>query len=67
MMTLNLLSYQVRDSHPNRLENTRQIVISLVGEDEEVSIKQLADSIVKAMDFKGEYTVSLRLQGCPES
>ena len=29
-----------------------------VGEDEEVSIKQLADSIVKAMDFHGEYTVS---------
>lgn len=27
-----------------------------VGEDEEVSIKQVADSIVKALDFKGEYT-----------
>ncbi|PCH37536.1 NAD(P)-binding protein [Wolfiporia cocos MD-104 SS10] len=31
-------------------------VILSVGEDEEVSIKQVADAIVKAMDFKGEYT-----------
>lgn len=31
-------------------------VILSVGENEEVSIKQLADAIVKAMDFKGEYT-----------
>jgi hypothetical protein len=28
-----------------------------VGEEEEVSIKQVADAIVKAMDFKGEYKV----------
>lgn len=28
----------------------------LVGEDEEVSIKEVADAIVKAMDFKGEYS-----------
>lgn len=28
---------------------------SEVGEDEEISIKDVADSIVKAMDFKGEY------------
>ena len=28
-----------------------------VGEDEEVSIKEVADAIVKAFDFKGEYTV----------
>ncbi len=27
-----------------------------VGEDEEVSIKQVADAIVKALKFKGEYT-----------
>lgn len=26
-----------------------------MGEDEEVSIKEVADAIVKAMDFKGEY------------
>jgi len=31
-------------------------VILSVGEDEEVSIKQVADAIVKAMDFKGEYS-----------
>jgi len=31
-------------------------VILSVGEDEEVSIKQVADAIVKAIDFKGEYT-----------
>ncbi|TFK25450.1 epimerase-domain-containing protein [Coprinopsis marcescibilis] len=31
-------------------------VILSVGEDEEVSIKQVADAIVKAMDFKGDYT-----------
>jgi GDP-L-fucose synthase len=27
-----------------------------VGEDEEVSIKDVTDAIVKAMDFKGEYS-----------
>lgn len=32
---------------------------SSVGEDEEVSIKTVADAVVKAMDFKGEYKVSL--------
>ena len=26
-----------------------------VGEDEEITIKQVADAIVKSMDFKGEY------------
>jgi len=31
-------------------------VILSVGEDEEVSIKDLADRVVKALDFKGEYT-----------
>jgi len=31
-------------------------VILSVGEDEEISIKQVTDAIVKAMDFKGEYT-----------
>ena len=29
-----------------------------VGEDEEVSIKEVADAIVKAMGFEGEYTVT---------
>ena len=29
----------------------------LVGEDEEVSIKEVADAIVKALKFEGEYTV----------
>jgi GDP-L-fucose synthase len=29
-----------------------------VGEDEEVSIKEVADAIVKAVGFKGEYSVS---------
>ena len=29
---------------------------SVVGEDEEVSIKQVTDAIVKAMKFKGEYS-----------
>ena len=28
-----------------------------VGEDEEVSIKDVADAIVKAIGFEGEYTV----------
>lgn len=31
-------------------------VILSVGENEEISIKQVTDAIVKAMDFKGEYT-----------
>lgn len=30
---------------------------ALVGEDEEVSIKDVADAIVKAVGFKGDYTV----------
>jgi len=32
-----------------------------VGEDEEISIKAVADAILEAIGFKGEYTV-LRLQ-----
>lgn len=28
-----------------------------VGEDEEISIKEVADAIVKAIGFEGEYTV----------
>jgi GDP-L-fucose synthase len=32
-------------------------VILSVGEEQEVSIKQVADAIVKAMDFKGRYEV----------
>lgn len=31
----------------------------IVGEKDEVSIKDVADSIVKAMDFQGEYAVSI--------
>jgi hypothetical protein len=30
----------------------------IVGENEEVSIKQVTDAIVKALGFKGSYTVS---------
>ena len=30
-------------------------MFSIVGENEEVSIKEVADTIVAAMDFKGEY------------
>ena len=30
--------------------------MNVVGEDEEVSIKQVADAIVKALKFDGEYT-----------
>ena len=32
-----------------------------VGEEDEVSIKQVADAIVKAVGFEGEYSVSLVL------
>lgn len=32
-------------------------IILSTGESEEVSIKQIADAIVKAMDFKGDYQV----------
>ena len=32
-----------------------------VGEDEEVSIKEVTDAIVKAVGFQGEYTVCLFL------
>jgi nucleoside-diphosphate-sugar epimerase len=34
-------------------------VILSVGEDEEVSIKQVADAIVKAVGYDGEYSASL--------
>ncbi|GBE83608.1 hypothetical protein SCP_0506630 [Sparassis crispa] len=36
-------------------EDVEPLILS-VGEDEEISIKQVADAIVKALDFKGEYT-----------
>ena len=36
----------------------------LVGEDEEVSIKEVADAIVKAVGFEGNYTVMQTLD-CP--
>lgn len=32
-------------------------LLFLVGENEEVSIKEVADAIVKAVGFKGQYTV----------
>ena len=35
-------------------------LILSVPEEEEVSIKQVADAVVKAMDFQGEYEVSRR-------
>jgi len=34
-------------------------IILSTGESEEVSIKEVADAIVKAMDFKGDYQVCL--------
>lgn len=37
--------------------------IYLVGEDEEVSIKFVADAIVKAVGFEGEYKVRPGLTG----
>jgi len=39
-------------------DDVEPLIVS-VGEDEEVSIKQLADAIVKAIDFKGEYTFDI--------
>ena len=40
------------------LSHPIQILIPCeVGEDEEVSIKVVADAIVKAVGFKGDYTV----------
>ncbi|KAI0926499.1 GDP-L-fucose synthase [Taiwanofungus camphoratus] len=36
-------------------DDVEPLILS-VGEDEEVSIKEVADAIVKAMDFKGEYS-----------
>lgn len=34
-----------------------------MGEEDEVSIKEAADAIVEAMDFKGELIVSFRANG----
>lgn len=39
--------------------NVLKALSPLVGEKDEVSIKDVADSIVKAMDFQGEYAVSI--------
>jgi hypothetical protein len=36
----------------------------LVGEDEEVSIKEVADAIVKAVGFEGNYTVTANSRLC---
>ena len=36
----------------------RMLIPREVGEDEEVSIKEVADAIVKAVGFEGEYTVT---------
>ena len=38
-----------------------------VGEDEEVSIKEVADAIVKAVGFEGEYTVTCLLSSVAEA
>lgn len=35
----------------------RRYIIRLVGEEDEVSIKQAAEAVVKAMDFQGEVKV----------
>jgi len=34
-------------------------VLYIVGEDEEVSIKQVADAIVKAVGYEGDYSVRI--------
>lgn len=36
--------------------NSIEPIILSVGEDEEVSIKQVSDAIVEALEFEGEYT-----------
>jgi GDP-L-fucose synthase len=47
-------------------EDIDPIILS-TGEDEEVSIKQVADAIVKAMDFQGEYQVMWAIIGRGQS
>uniref|UniRef100_A0A8B9D0Q1 GDP-L-fucose synthase n=1 Tax=Anser brachyrhynchus TaxID=132585 RepID=A0A8B9D0Q1_9AVES len=42
-------------------EEVEPIILS-VGEEDEVSIKEAADAIVEAMDFRGELIVSFRIQ-----
>lgn len=42
-------------------------VILSTGEEEEVSIKQVADAIVKAMDFQGDYQVKIFVQGTSQA
>lgn len=37
-------------------------IILSTGEESEVSIKQVADAIVKAMDFQGEFQVSIYIK-----
>lgn len=39
-----------------QLSTASDDAVNLVGEDQEVTIKQLTDAIVKAMKFKGEYS-----------
>lgn len=43
------------------------MLFSTVGEEEEVSIKEAAEAIAEAMDFKGELLVSFNTSWAPDS
>lgn len=53
-------SYHLLPPRPN-------VYTLVVGEDEEVSIKEVADAIVKAVGFEGEYTVTCLLSSVTEA
>ena len=65
MTTLSQSSLAVR---PTTLSHrARMFIPREVGEDEEVSIKEVADAIVKAVGFEGEYTVTCLLSSVTEA
>ena len=59
ILSLSFCLVSFYSTHPSCLF-FKQPLIS-VGEDEEVSIKEVTDAIVKAVGFQGEYTVCLFL------
>ena len=64
-MTLSQSSLVVCPDHISH--TTRMFIPREVGEDEEVSIKEVADAIVKAVGFEGVYTVTCLLSSVTEA
>lgn len=58
-----ILSGKSNIPHPKHRSKDDRVT---VGEEEEVSIKEVADAIVKAVGFQGDYSVRLGFQSEPQ-